>query len=68
MDEPLPIIKSQFQSLKERGDWINAHAQEANDGNKTVLAGSGGRPATRDELIAFVEEQNARHARDSGEE
>jgi hypothetical protein len=66
MDEPRAVIESQFQSLEEWGEWINAHAQEASDGNTTVLAGSGGRPATRDELIAFVEEQNARHARESG--
>jgi hypothetical protein len=51
------------------GEWINANAQPTNrDGRRTVLVGSGGRSATRDELIAFVAEQNARYAREHGEE
>jgi hypothetical protein len=51
------------------GDWINANAQPTNpDANRTVLAGSRGRPATRDELVAFVAEQNARYTREHGEE
>lgn len=63
------VIKSSFGSLKEWGDWINANAEPTNpDGNQTVLAGAGGRPATRDELVAFVAEQNARYAREHGEE
>jgi hypothetical protein len=33
-----------------------------------VLVDSGGRPATCDELVAFVAEQNARYAREHGGE
>jgi hypothetical protein len=55
------VIKSRFRSVAEWGEWINANAEPTNpDGNKAVLAGSGGRAATREELIAFVAEQNAR--------
>lgn len=62
-------MSSQFCSLDEWGRWINTHAQPSNpDGNRTVLAGSGGRPATREELVAFVAEQNARYAREHGGE
>ena len=64
-----PVIKSPFRSLREWGEWINANAQPTNpDGRRTVLVGSGGRSATRYELIAFVAEQNARYAREHGEE
>jgi hypothetical protein len=63
------VIRSQFRSLEEWGEWINANAQPSNaDGNRTVLAGSGGRPASREELVAFVAEQNARHAREHPDE
>jgi hypothetical protein len=68
MDKPRPIIRSPFQSIEEWSEWINETAKYTSDGNKTVLAGSGGRPATRDELIAFVVEQDARRARESGKE
>jgi hypothetical protein len=62
-------VDSPFRSLKEWGEWIEANAEPTNpDGNRTVLVGSGGRPATREELIAFVAEQNARHAREYGGE
>jgi hypothetical protein len=65
----MPAIRSPFRSLKEWGAWMNANAQPTNeDGNRTVLVGSGGRPATRDELLAFVAEQNARYAREHREE
>ena len=65
LDRVKTVIRSQFRSLEEWGEWINANAQPSNaDGNRTVLAGSGGRPASREELVAFVAEQNARHARE----
>jgi hypothetical protein len=60
-----PVIRSPFRSLEDWGKWINANAEPVNgDGNRTVLAGSGGRPATREELLRFVAEQNARFARE----
>jgi hypothetical protein len=63
------VIRSRFRSMEEWGEWINANANPAHaDGNRTVLVGSGGRPATRAELIAFVAEQNARYAREHNEE
>ena len=34
------------------------------DPNQAVLAGAGGRPATRDELIEFARENNARVVRE----
>jgi len=34
------------------------------DPNRPVLAGAGGRPATRDEVIEFARENNARVARE----
>ena len=34
------------------------------DPNRPVLAGAGGRPATRDELIEFVRKNDARIARE----
>jgi hypothetical protein len=59
------VIKSRFRSVAEWGEWINANAHPTNsDGNKTVLAGRGGQPATREELITFVAEQNAAYARE----
>jgi hypothetical protein len=48
-------------------DWdrvVNGHPVPNNDPNRTVLAGTGGRPATRDELIEFVRENNTRIARE----
>jgi hypothetical protein len=63
------VIKSRFRSVTEWGEWINANAQPTNpDGNETVLAGRGGLPATCEELIAFVAEQNARYAREHPDE
>lgn len=66
MAEERPVIKSRFGSLGEWGAWVAAHAgRERGDGNRTVLVGAGGRPATREELVRFVAEQNARHAREN---
>jgi hypothetical protein len=50
------------------GEWVAANARPSDrDGNRTVLVGSGCRPATREELVRFVAEQNARHAREHGD-
>jgi hypothetical protein len=63
------VIRSRFRSFVEWGEGINANAEPTNaDGNMTVLAGSGGRPATREELVAFAAEQNARYAREHPDE
>lgn len=61
------VIKSRFGSLEEWSEWVAANARPSEgDGNRTVLVGSGGRPATREELVRFVAEQNARHAGEHG--
>lgn len=43
---------------------INENPLPNDDPNRNVLAGSGGRPATRDEVLAFVRENNERVARE----
>ncbi len=60
-------IEIPFESLAEWSDWVAATARRAEgDGNRTVLVGSGGRPATREELLRFAAEQTARFAREHG--
>lgn len=56
-------IKSPFRSLKEWGDWMNAHAAPAREDDTPVLIGQTGprRRATHEELMALVEEQRARY-------
>ncbi len=59
------MIRSRFRSLEEWGEWINSNAEPRNEGgNRTVLVGAAGRPATRDELLRFVAAQNARFERE----
>jgi hypothetical protein len=61
------VIESPFGSLEEWSEWVAANARPSeSDGNRTVLLGSGGRPATREELVRFVAEQKARRAREHG--
>lgn len=61
-------IETPFESLAEWSDWVAANARRADGGgNRTVLVGSGGRPATREELVRFAAEQNARFAREHGQ-
>jgi integrase len=43
---------------------VNEHPLPNTDPNRTAFAGAGGRPATRDELIEFVRENDARIARE----
>ena len=50
-------------TLEEWDRVVNEHPTTDTDGNRTVLAGQGGRPAAREELVAFVRENNARIAR-----
>lgn len=57
------MTKLHSGTLQEWDRIVNEDPMPNIDPNKTVLAGAGGRPATRDELIAFVRENNARIAR-----
>lgn len=58
-------VKSEFKSLREWGDWMNANARPAREDDTSVLMGQTGplphRRATQEELVALVEEQRARH-------
>ena len=57
-------IRSSFKSLEEWDEWVNTHCRPARDDDTPVLMGQTGRPrrATKEELMAFIEEQNARYA------
>jgi hypothetical protein len=59
-----PVIKLPSGTLQEWDRNVNEHPLPNDDPNKTVLADTGGRPATRDELIEFVRENNARIERE----
>ena len=58
--KPLRRIKSEFKSLKEWGDWVNANCPPAREDDTPVLMGQTGpfphRRATHDELMALVAE------------
>jgi hypothetical protein len=58
-------MKSEFASLKEWGDWVNANCAPRRDDDGCVLMGQTGpgprKRATREELIGFVNEQRARY-------
>lgn len=56
-------IKSRFSSLEEWDEWANTHARPAREDDTPVLIGQSGRRrrATREELMALVEEQRARY-------
>jgi len=56
-------VKSEFASLKEWGDWVNANCAPAREDDTCVLIGQTGprKRATHDEMIAFVNEQRARY-------
>ncbi len=55
--------KSRFASLDELSEWMNVHAGPAREDDTPVLAGQTGprRRATREELLALVNEQRARY-------
>jgi hypothetical protein len=59
-----PVIKLPAGTLQEWDRQVNEHPIPDTDPNRTILAGTGGRPATREELLAFVAENNARIARE----
>ena len=56
-------IKSRFKSLEEWDEWVNANCAPRRDDDGCVLMGQTGprKRATREELIAFVNEQRARY-------
>jgi hypothetical protein len=64
MTDERPVITLPSGTLQEWDCWVNEHAILDTDPNRTILAGTGGRPATREELLAFVAESNARIARE----
>lgn len=49
--------------MDELSNWLYEHGAPAHDDDTPVLAGQAGprRRATRDELLALVNEQRARH-------
>ena len=51
-------------TLQEWDRTVNERPLPNTDPNRTVLAGAGGRPATRDEVAEFVRENDARVARE----
>jgi len=59
-------VKSQFKSLREWGDWMNANARPARDDDTPVLMGQTGplphRRATHAEIVALLREHSARSA------
>ena len=66
-DVPLrtqPVVELPRGTLQEWDRIVNEQPEPNTDPNRTVLAGVGGRPATRRELTEFVRENNARIARE----
>jgi hypothetical protein len=53
--------------LRQWDRWVNEHPVPDDEPNRVTFVGAG-RPATREEILAFVAENNARYAREhSGE-
>ena len=59
-----PAAKLPSGALREWDRAVNERPLPNADPNRTVLAGTDGRPATRDELIEFARENDARIARE----
>ncbi len=63
-EKPLRRIKSEFKSLKEWGEWVNANCPPAREDDTPVLMGQTGpfprKRATQAELMEMIEEQRAR--------
>lgn len=57
------VAWSKSVSPSERWAWGAKHAQPRTDDDLPVLAGSDGKPATRDEMLAFVAREQDRIAR-----
>ena len=58
-------VRSEFASLAEWGDWVNANCAAAREDDTPVLMGQTGgsrKRATHDQLMALIEEQRARYA------
>jgi hypothetical protein len=50
-------------TLQRWDRWVNEHPVRDDEPNRVTFAGAG-RPATRDEIFAFVAENNARYTRE----
>ena len=59
-----PVTKLPSGTLRKWDRAVNEDPLANGDPNRTTLAGAGGRPATRDELVEFVRENDARIARE----
>jgi hypothetical protein len=61
-------ISSPFRSLREWGEWMNAHTGPPRPDDTPVLTGQTGRRrrATSDQLMALVQEQRDKYARKRG--
>lgn len=57
-----PAVQLHPGTLQEWDEAVNEDPVPDPEPNRTVLVGTGGRPATRDELVTFVRENNARIA------
>jgi hypothetical protein len=54
-------------TLRRWDRWVNEHPAPNDEPNRVMFLGAG-RPATREEILAFVAQNNARYAREhSGE-
>lgn len=62
-----PQIKLPTGTLQKWDQCVNEHAVPDTDPNRVTFIGAG-RPATRDEILARVAEQNARYAREHPDE
>ncbi len=67
MADDRPVLRSRFATIREWDEWTNATCPPATSDDLSILAGQTGpfprRRASREEMIAFVAEQNARAAR-----
>ena len=61
------MLKPSFATIAEWDEWTNAHAVPDTDPNQTVLMGTGGRVATREELEAYLARHRARMEREARE-
>jgi len=67
MADSRPVVKLPSGTLQEWDRWVNERAPADTDPNRVTFIGAG-RPATRDEILAFVSENNARIARERDDE
>jgi len=59
-DDPRPPLPGPGEDLGELWDWRARHAAPRTDDDTPILIGSGGRRATREEIIAVLAEAEAR--------